>query len=146
MAKFNGGPIFYEVNPDGPNVQVEEVSSTSFIAMREVRWNPDGPFKLDIRRYFIKQDGEEMPGKGISISDPNNLTETLVQNGYGRVPKLLQNIQAYRGGICDGVGIMCADMTDDEYTKFQMDMTTAREKEIMSRGMSHDKFMEALDE
>ena len=69
--------IIYEFNPDGPNVVTDELSATSFMALREVHWNVEDDYHLDFRRYFVKPDGTEMPGKGTAIPSPDKLISLL---------------------------------------------------------------------
>lgn len=81
---------------DSINEIVDEGAGNSYIALRKLRWNEDAPFKLDIRRWYINSNGEEIAGKGLSfITDegPHNLTEILTRNGFGRTDVILDNIK-----------------------------------------------------
>lgn len=74
----------YNFNPDGINSIIEEKGNT-FIAIREIRWDRESEYKLDVRRYTSTEDGE-IPKKGISFYDPNTPTElicALLENDYG---------------------------------------------------------------
>lgn len=86
--------LVYDRKPDGYNYLIETVGSNAYIALREVRWNPDSDYKLDIRRYFMKSDGIETPSRGISLSEEgaNTLAESLIELGYGDIDKILQSI------------------------------------------------------
>lgn len=74
----------YNFNPDGINSIIEEKGNT-FIAVREIRWDRESDYKLDIRRYTSTEDGE-IAKKGISFYDPETPTElicALLENNYG---------------------------------------------------------------
>lgn len=82
----------YEMNPDGPNVIIDEGTNNSFIGIREVRWDPNVPFKIDLRRYVVRTDGEERPSKGLGLTEEtaDAVTEGLVEIGRGRTDKMLK--------------------------------------------------------
>lgn len=137
--------IFYEYDPNGIDEVIEDTSASSFIAMREVRWNENSDFKLDIRRYFNKQDGTEMPGKGISINNPDRLTETLIKSGFGIMDNLIRiAADNRRTEFVSSVGRYCATMDTDEYQEFIDDIGAERDKAILDRGMSAEEFIGKL--
>lgn len=137
--------IFYEYDPDGVDEVIEDTSSNSFIAMREIRWNPNNDFKLDIRRYFNKQDGTEMPGKGISLSNPDKLTECLVKSGFGIMDSIIRvAADTRRTEFVSSLGRYCATMETDEYNEFIDDIGAERDKAILDRGMSAEEFIGKL--
>lgn len=140
---FDGGNIHYEYDPNGVNEIIDELSPTSYLSLRSVRWSEDGDFKLDLRRYFVKQDESEMPGKGCSIHNPNRLANVLFSNGFGDTETIARELFC-RDDWNKGVGTVLADMNDTEYKKFKKDMDTARDEAIKNRGMSSDDFLGAL--
>lgn len=93
MDKLN---LSYEMNPDGPDEIIEETTgSNSYLALREVRWKESAPFKLDLRKYFMKPDGTEIPGKGISFmtpDGPSTLINTLLDLGNGNTKEVISHI------------------------------------------------------
>lgn len=135
--------ISYSYNPEGINEIVEELSATSFIALREVRWSEDADYKTDIRRYFIKPDGSEMPGKGTAIGDPGKLAEVLVDHMYGQTKTIIGSMYQ-RDDFVSAMGQHFADYSDDEYEGFKSDLDSERGKAIIDRGMNTDEFMETL--
>ena len=136
--------ISYSYNPDGVNEVIEELSATSFLALREVKWSEeDTVYKTDLRRYFIKQDGTEMPGKGTAIGDPGKLAEVLVDHLYGSTKTLISNL-AKRDDYMSSMGQYYADYSDEEYTGFKEDLDSERSKAILDRGMDSEEFMETL--
>lgn len=137
--------IFYEYDPEGVDEIIEDTSSNSFIAMREVRWNPEHDFKLDIRRYFNKQDGTEMPGKGISINNPDKLTEALIKCNFGNIDSLVRVMaDERREELVPSLGRYCATMDNKEYEEFKEDLDSERDKAILDRGMSAEEFIGKL--
>ena len=136
--------ISYSYNPDGVNEVIEELSATSFLALREVKWSEeDTDYKTDLRRYFIKQDGTEMPGKGTAIGDPGKLAEVLVDHLYGSTKTLISNLTK-RDDYMSSMGQYYADYSDEEYTGFKEDLDSERSKAIIDRGMGSEEFMETL--
>ena len=83
----------YDCDPDGINEIIEETGSNSYTAFRHIRWNKAADYKYDIRRYFMRSDGTEIPGKGISLTDDgvNRLAEMLTAN-FGDTKKIIGNI------------------------------------------------------
>ena len=136
--------ISYSYNPDGVNEVIEELSATSFLALREVKWSEeDTDYKTDLRRYFIKQDGTEMPGKGTAIGNPGKLAEVLVEHLYGSTKTLIGNL-AQRDDYMSSMGQYYADYSDEEYTGFKEELDSERSKAILDRGMGSEEFMETL--
>lgn len=81
---------------DSINDVIDETNGNSFIALRKLRWFPESPFRLDIRRWTINKDGEEIPGKGVSFvtpEGPDNLIEALLGHGYGDTRKTINGIK-----------------------------------------------------
>lgn len=135
--------IVYQFNPDGINVTTDELSPTSFMALREVRWSEDGDYHLDFRRYFCKQDGTEMPGKGTAIPNPDRLINYMLQFGYGSTRECVASIWG-RDDIVPAIAEQVAGYSDDEYSKFKSNLDTERDSIIANRGMSTEEFMENL--
>lgn len=136
--------ISYSYNPDGVNEVIEELSATSFLALREVKWSEeDTDYKTDLRRYFIKQDGTEMPGKGTAIGNPGKLAEVLVEHLYGSTKTLIGNL-AQRDDYVSAMGQYYAEFDDDCYEEFKDSLDSERSKAILDRGMDSEEFMETL--
>lgn len=134
----------YTFNENGVNEVIDELSSTSFLALREVKWSDhEDEYRLDLRRYFVKQDGTEMPGKGTAIANPGKLTDVLVSNGYGDNDTILREMFS-RDGLTSSMGRICADFNDDEYESFKEDLDSERSKAIIDKGMNAENFMESL--
>ena len=96
----------YEYDENSVNEVVDEVAgSNNFIAFRKIRWQPEGEFRFDIRKYFIKADGSEFPGKGITFMSekgPHLLAETLAANGFGNTDTMVSMLSA-RGDFTEAV-------------------------------------------
>ena len=135
--------IRYEYNPDGVNEVIDEISATSYLALREVKWSEDDNYKLDLRRYFIKQDETEMPGKGTSIGNPNRLTEALIDHKFGNTQKVLEYLST-RDDYMSSMGAMCANYSNEEYDTFKTNLDTERANAIENRGLDSEEFMENL--
>lgn len=84
-----------ELDPSIDEV-IDEVPGSSFIALRKLRWSPTSSFKLDIRKWYTNNTGEEIAGKGISFmtdQGPDNLIQALLKHGYGDTRKTLDGIR-----------------------------------------------------
>jgi hypothetical protein len=73
-----------------------------FIALRKVQWVKNGEdpdetkAKLDLRKYRVDENGDEIAGKGISFltdDGPNELTKVLVHEGYGNTKEILKELK-----------------------------------------------------
>lgn len=73
-----------------------------FIALRKVQWVKNGEdpdetkAKLDLRKYRVDENGDEIVGKGISFltdDGPNELTKVLVHEGYGNTKEILKELK-----------------------------------------------------
>lgn len=80
---------------DGFDFIIEE-KGNSYIALRKLKWNEKSAPRLDIRKYMIDSDGNEVIGKGIGfLSDtgPHELVKVMVENGYGKTIQVLEGIK-----------------------------------------------------
>lgn len=94
---------------DSVNEVFDEGVGNSFLAMRRLRWNEDGEFKLDLRRWITNVDGEEIAGKGFSFiteEGPSNLVECLLKHGYGDTRKTLEGIMDREDFIPEALDIL----------------------------------------
>lgn len=73
-----------------------------FIALRKVQWVKNGEdpdeakAKLDLRKYRVDENGDEIAGKGISFltdDGPNELTKVLIHEGYGNTKEILKELK-----------------------------------------------------
>lgn len=74
-----------------------------YLAMRKVAWYSKGKeeptedkAKLELRKWLINKDGEEIPQKGFSFlteNGPHDLAKMLVHNGYGDTKELLKELK-----------------------------------------------------
>lgn len=90
----DSGKITYTVVNDFDHVIDEKGNMT--INLRQLYWG-DNPNKvrLDLRRWSINANGEEVPGKGVSFmteEGPHTLTETLIKTGYGDTRNIITNL------------------------------------------------------
>lgn len=89
--------IQVDILEDGINEVFDENNkSNAFLALREIRWNENSSYKLDIRKWFTSTTGEEIPGKGVSFMSeegPHTLTEALLKHGYGKTQNVLESIK-----------------------------------------------------
>lgn len=84
-----------EIDPE-INEVFDEGSGNSFLALRRIRWNPTSEFRLDVRKWFVNGDGEEIAGKGISFmteSGPGNLAESLLKLGHCDTRTVINSIR-----------------------------------------------------
>lgn len=73
----------------------------AFISLRKIAWGNSENYKLDLRKYYATADGERM-SRGVSFltdDGPNELTNVLVQEGYGDDLELATIIKENRSGV-----------------------------------------------
>lgn len=90
----------FKINPELIDSIFEEKGS-QYSAVRYVQWYGDteepneDKYKMEIRRWRVDEDGNDLAMKGFTFmteEGPNELTETLVENGYGNSLNLLKSI------------------------------------------------------
>lgn len=115
MAKEHDDNFQYDVL-EGFDFILEE-SGNSSINLRKISWN-GRPHKLDIRKYAY-QNGEERMMKGIGLSEEgaNELTGTLVEQGYGDTARLVKAIKKRTGfeTAFDDIDMPVEDDSDEDY-------------------------------
>lgn len=107
-------PIKLELDPELDEV-FDEGSGSSFLALRRLRWSDTSEFKVDIRKWYISKDGEEVAGKGVSfftedgptnlalamakhqLIDPVLLMDTMIQNDKTTTLMGAAHAMAYHG-------------------------------------------------
>ena len=89
----------YSVDPEF-DYTIDEKGNT-FIALRKIDWGNKGEYKLDLRKYYATESGENM-NKGVSFlteDGPNELTKVLIETGYGNDDEIANAIIENRIGI-----------------------------------------------
>lgn len=118
----------YEINPDGKNEILSE-HGNSFIALREVKWGDKANYKLELRKWVNKPNGEEQAMKGITFVDEEQVHEIstgLVSMGYGYTDDIINGIKCrenfmpslikcLNGEDIKKLDINSEDYQDDEY-------------------------------
>ena len=109
---------------DSINEVIDEGTGNSFIAMRKLRWNETGTFKLDLRKWITNADGQEIAGKGFSFiteEGPENLVNALLKHGFGDTRKTLEGIQDREDFVPEAMkilakkGAISSDLIPEEY-------------------------------
>ena len=84
---------------DGFDNILEEKGNT-YISCRRLCWcsqeeAQDKPGKIDIRKYYVNNEGTEVVGKGVSLSDEgaSELAKVLVSNNYGETKDIINGIK-----------------------------------------------------
>lgn len=94
---FNGK---YEYDKEGIDHILSEKGDL-FLALREIRWSPDKPFKLDLRHYKSDENGDiTLKGCSFTDDDADELTSVLIKEGFGDNDELLDTITEYRPDLC----------------------------------------------
>lgn len=73
----------YESYDDGINEVIEDYAGSAFLSLRQVRWTDGRDYTLDLRRYYIDKNGNEVPGKGLSFKTdqgPTNLVKAFIKH------------------------------------------------------------------
>lgn len=94
MAFKKDSNFKYEIIDDFDHI-IEEKGNT-FMALRRIRWGERETISLDLRKYHISSDGDEVMGKGVSFQTeegPNNLIKVMIMNGYGKTQDVLEGIK-----------------------------------------------------
>lgn len=92
MAK---NPNFNMQIIDNYDYTIEE-RGNSFTALRKLKWNDNGTERLDIRRYSINSEGDEVIGKGtgfLTEEGPDEMITILLDTGYGKTEDILNSIK-----------------------------------------------------
>lgn len=101
---------------DSINAIIDEApGGNSFIGLRKLRWSDKSPFRLDIRKWYINSEGEEIAGKGVAFiteDGPDNLVKELLKAGYGNTIQTLESLKD-RGDFLESVKIIIDDMGVD---------------------------------
>lgn len=105
----------YEINEDFGTEIISE-GGNSFVAVRKISWNGREE-KVDIRKYMVNSEGNEIMGKGVSLSDDeaNTLTNTLVDKGYGDPVKIINSLKENEKAI--GTMSLTLKELDPEFVK-----------------------------
>lgn len=93
------GEFKYKIEPDF-DYTIDEKNNT-FIALRKITWGDSDTPKLDLRKYYAREDGETM-SKGVSFltdEGPNELTRVLLDTGYGNSREIANSILDNRPDI-----------------------------------------------
>lgn len=105
----------YKIDPDYDYV-VDEKGNT-FVALRKIIWGDSDKAKLDLRKYYSREEGETM-SKGVSFltdDGPNELTKVLVETGYGKPKEIADAILNNRPDI--GAYIWAGVENNPEYAE-----------------------------
>jgi hypothetical protein len=74
---------------------------SSFLALRQIQWCKEGDepdeskSKLELRKWMVDKDGNEIANKGFSFltdDGPHELAKILVQQGYGKTKDILTEL------------------------------------------------------
>lgn len=121
-----GNMEFHLEIDDSINEVFDEGQGNSFLAMRKLRWNESGTFKLDLRKWITNAEGEEIAGKGFSFiteEGPANLVNCLLKHGYGDTRKTLEGIQDREDFVPEAMKILAKkgaisnDLIPEEYVE-----------------------------
>lgn len=77
--------INFNIIDENPLENIFDNKDNSYLAIRTVSWNKQQP-KLEVRRWYIDKEDNEIPSKGISFyteEGPHQLTHLLLKLGYG---------------------------------------------------------------
>ena len=100
----------YKVDPDF-DYTIDEKGNT-FIALRKIDWGDTGSYKLDLRKYYSTDKGEQM-NRGVSFlteDGPHELTKVLIEKGYGDPSEITDTIIYNRPDI---LGKLCRMIDSD---------------------------------
>lgn len=104
----------YEVDDNFEEKIIEEHGNT-YISIRKIRWGEQKDFKLDIRKYIATAEGPRMQ-KGCSMTDEgaNELTQVLLESGYGNANSIASSIIENRKDIYANILAESENLSEDE--------------------------------
>lgn len=79
----------------GCNHTIDELGN-NFIALREITWNDNQEPRLDLRKYRVDKEGNEVVARGVSFLTPEGpscLANVLIQEGYGDTTEILTSLK-----------------------------------------------------
>lgn len=99
----------FEINEEFGTEIISE-GGNSFIGVRKISWNGRGE-KVDIRKYMVNSEGNEIMGKGVGLTDEetDTLVDTLVDKGYGN-PIHIINSYAEKRNV-EAIGAMHKELS-----------------------------------
>lgn len=74
-----------------------EEKGNSFTALRKLKWSDNSAVRLDVRRYIINSEGDEVTGKGVGFlteDGPDELVKVMAENGYGKTPEVFTALES----------------------------------------------------
>ena len=100
--------------------EVLEEKNNTFKALRTISHNGKAEV-LDIRTWYINGEGQEIMGKGISLSDEgaDNLTVFMVREKYGDTKEIIQGLKTRE----DFIPSLTAVLTHQELESVGVDIT-----------------------
>lgn len=131
----------YEADPNYKGLDINEPNrGNSYIGIRKIRWTPDADFKIDLRRYVTRVDGDEYPSKGISMDDDvaDKVTEGMVDLGYGNTGNILNSL-SNRDDFKEGLDNIASDEAK-VYAKDFLDTILGVEKAIEDGSLEVKEF------
>lgn len=85
--------LIMNIDPNYNHILTEH--GNTFIALRKIQWTDKSDYKLDLRKYITKSDGEEQAQKGCCFDDEtaNELVKVLLETGYGNTDDIVDSIK-----------------------------------------------------
>lgn len=108
-----------------------EEKGNSYLALRKLKWNENSTPRLDIRKYMIDSEGNEVIGKGIGfLTDvgPHELVKVMVENGYGKTIHVLNGIKD-RDDFMPSLNKVLSESQMDELSDVNPDLEFGEEEE-----------------
>lgn len=110
----NKKELVCNINPNLDEV-VDEKGNQS-INLRLVAWGENGKEKLEIRKWFIHDDGSETASKGVAFfteDGPHNLVHAMIKNDYGKTDVILNNLKSRKDFNSSLVSILGKSRVDE---------------------------------
>lgn len=110
---------------DGFDFVVEEKNNT-FMALRILQWSDTGTPRLDLRKYHINSDGDEVIGKGVGFATeegPHELVKIMIENDYGKTDEILSAVKDRD----DFVSSLNKVLSPDQMKEFDLEMSDEEE-------------------
>jgi len=113
---------------------VLEEKGNSFTSLRKLKWSDNSDTKLDIRKYMINSDGDEVIGKGVGFmteNGPNELVKVLIENDYGKTEEILNAVKD-RKDFMSNLGKVLSDsqLSDVQAVNPDLDLSYEEDEDI----------------
>ena len=124
----------YEMKENGINEIISE-RGDMFLALREVRWSENKPFKLDLRHYKSDEEGDiTLKGVSFTDNDADEIVNALIKNGFGDNDQIAETIISERPSLARTIKSMDISETGEDARQRLFSRRAAEDEESDDEG------------